>query len=158
MLTDEQIERYSRQIVLPQVGGRGQQQLLAAMVLLSGAPAVVETAGRYLVAAGLGRLILVVVENGEELATLLRESNDDCRIDCIDNLDEIDALVATATVVAASERRSATPLNRACIAARTPLVWGATHADGGLVTVLCQDEAPCLECLRSETQLPPSAE
>jgi len=37
MLTDAQIERYGRQIILPEVGGRGQERLLAARVAVAGA-------------------------------------------------------------------------------------------------------------------------
>lgn len=55
-LTDAQIERYSRQIILPQVGGRGQQRLLASTVSLIGQGPLAETAAAYLAAAGVGTL------------------------------------------------------------------------------------------------------
>ena len=48
MLADEQIERYSRQIILPQVGGKGQEKLLRARVLLNGTGPLQETALLYL--------------------------------------------------------------------------------------------------------------
>lgn len=57
-LTDAQIERYSRQIILPQVGGRGQQRLLQATVSLIGRGPLAENAALYLAAAGVGRLEL----------------------------------------------------------------------------------------------------
>lgn len=56
MLTDEQIYRYSRHILLPEIGGRGQEQLLAAKVLLIGAGGLGSVVAQYLAAAGVGTL------------------------------------------------------------------------------------------------------
>jgi len=58
MLSDLQIERYSRQILLPQVGGRGQESIFAASVEVVGDGLVARTAARYLCAAGIGRLVV----------------------------------------------------------------------------------------------------
>ena len=56
MLTDAQIERYGRQIILPEVGGRGQQRLLAARVAVAGAGPAATAAVTLLGRAGVGRL------------------------------------------------------------------------------------------------------
>lgn len=53
-LTEEQIERYSRHIILPEVGGTGQAKLLSGKVLLVGAGGLGSPAGLYLAAAGVG--------------------------------------------------------------------------------------------------------
>lgn len=62
-LTAAQVERFSRQIILPEVGGIGQERLLAARVRLLGRGAAVGWAARYLAAAGVGGL--VVAESAE---------------------------------------------------------------------------------------------
>lgn len=54
--TEEQIRRYSRHIVLHEVGGKGQKRLLEASVFLVGAGGLGSPAGIYLAAAGVGRL------------------------------------------------------------------------------------------------------
>jgi sulfur-carrier protein adenylyltransferase/sulfurtransferase len=57
--TDEQIERYSRHIILPEVGGVGQAKMLSARVLLIGAGGLGSPAAYYLAAAGIGHMGLV---------------------------------------------------------------------------------------------------
>lgn len=58
-LTNEQIERYSRNIILQQVGGKGQKKLLAAKVLIIGTGGLGAPAAMYLAAAGVGNIGLV---------------------------------------------------------------------------------------------------
>ncbi len=58
-LTEEQIERYSRHIILSQVGGVGQARLMAGRVLIVGAGGLGSPAGLYLAAAGVGTIGLM---------------------------------------------------------------------------------------------------
>jgi len=58
LLNDAQIERYSRQLILPEVGSAGQQRLQRASVLVTRCAAGA-VATRYLVAAGVGRLLIL---------------------------------------------------------------------------------------------------
>lgn len=58
-LTEEQIERYSRHIILQQVGGVGQEKLLSSKVLIVGAGGLGAPAGLYLAAAGVGTIGII---------------------------------------------------------------------------------------------------
>ncbi len=71
-LTEEQIERYSRHIILEQVGRVGQEKLLSSKVLIVGAGGLGSPAGLYLAAAGVGTIGIVDADK-VELANLHRQ-------------------------------------------------------------------------------------
>ena len=77
--TEEQIQRYSRHIVMPQVGGKGQRKLLNAKVLLIGAGGLGSPTAMYLAAAGVGTLGIVdadVVDLSNLQRQLLHDTDD----------------------------------------------------------------------------------
>src|SRR5919204_1481442 len=89
MLSDSQIERYSRQIILPQVGGKGQEKLLRARVLVNGNGPLQTTALFYLAAAGVGTIGVLAsapffvfsalaANQKEALVNVLTRLNPDC--------------------------------------------------------------------------------
>ncbi len=70
--SEDQIQRYSRQIILPEVGGQGQELLLRAKVALVGAGGLGSAVGYYLAAAGVGTLG-VIDDDRVELSNLQRQ-------------------------------------------------------------------------------------
>ena len=71
-LTDQQIERYSRHIILAEVGGTGQEKLLASKVLIVGAGGLGAPAALYLAAAGIGTIGLIDADD-VDLTNLQRQ-------------------------------------------------------------------------------------
>lgn len=72
-LTDEELDRYARHIVLKEIGGAGQMRLKAATVAIVGAGGIGSPAIQYLAAAGIGRLI-VIDDDTVELSNLQRQT------------------------------------------------------------------------------------
>ena len=127
-LTDAQIDRYSRQIILPEIGGRGQERILAARVALLGTGALAMTAGRYLAGAGVGELRLRAdaAAMGRELCGV----NPDVTV-------HVRPLDATTTVVIAADLTPAALANwaRQARAAGVPVIAAARLGDGGWIHV-----------------------
>jgi molybdopterin-synthase adenylyltransferase len=72
-LTDTQLDRYARHIILREIGGAGQQRLLDAHVALIGAGGIGSPAVQYLAAAGVGR-ITVIDDDEVSLSNLQRQT------------------------------------------------------------------------------------
>jgi hypothetical protein len=82
-LTDAQIDRYSRQIIVPHIGGRGQERLLAARVLLAGDARDIEAPLAYLVGAGVGTICLKLSDH-QPAFTEKRDLNPDVTVTLAD--------------------------------------------------------------------------
>jgi molybdopterin/thiamine biosynthesis adenylyltransferase len=145
MLTDSQIERYSRHIVLPEVGGRGQETLLRSSIALLGEGQSVVTAALYLVAAGVGKLALP-----EEHTVYLRGLNADAHLSTLegrtidDLVDMVDIVICSTAPCAVAETA-----NASCVARGTPLVWATAQDEVGYLALFesVSAGAPCLACL-----------
>jgi len=72
MLSDENLERYARHAIMPDIGEEGQEKLLAARVLVIGAGGLGSPAILYLAAAGIGRITVIDPEK-VELSNLNRQ-------------------------------------------------------------------------------------
>jgi molybdopterin/thiamine biosynthesis adenylyltransferase len=159
MLTDDQVERYSRQILLPGIGGRGQERLLAARVALVGVTLAADAAALYLAAAGVGHLVLV--GNGATAALAgLSAINPDAHIVSASLAPRHVREVLDGTDLVLSgdlDRHIGELLNAACLRAQRPLVWGRVDAGRGHVSMLCGagGTAPCLACLTPPDGPPP---
>lgn len=177
-MNDEQLLRYSRQIMLPDVDIDGQEKLLAARVLIIGLGGLGSPVAMYLAAAGVGHLVLadfdavdltnlqrqiahtsarIGMNKSASAAQALRELNPEVRIDCIEQVldaDNLAAQVAGATVVVDCTDNFQTrfAINAACVAAKVPLVSGAAIRLEGQVAVFDARVAsnPCYRCLYEE--------
>ncbi len=177
-MNDEQLLRYSRQIMLPDVDLDGQDKLLAARVLISGLGGLGSPVAMYLAAAGVGHLTLVDFDavdltnlqrqivhttarigmnKAASAAQTLRELNPGVKIETIEKLlatDELVAQVKLATVVVDCTDNFQTrfAINAACVAAKVPLVSGAAIRLEGQVAVFDAraETSPCYRCLYEE--------
>jgi molybdopterin-synthase adenylyltransferase len=162
MLTDTQIERYSRQIILPEVGARGQQALLAAAVGIVARGHLGDTLALYLAAAGVGRLGIVAADgtDGNALAAL----NPDCDVQHLPDpatAAGASQLAGTHDVVIAGNAPADTcaQLNRACVAHGRPFIWASTGAAAGCMSTFSSRiaAAPCYHCGRAQLPVIASA-
>jgi hypothetical protein len=108
-LTNSQIDRYSRQIIVPKIGGVGQERLLASRLMIVGGVAGVEPALAYLVGAGVGAIFLRVPA-GDAAAfapviAAMRDLNPDVTIQVVcDTPDRMDLVLALASNADALEK------------------------------------------------------
>lgn len=179
-MNDDQLLRYSRHILLPEIGVEGQEALLASRVLIVGAGGLGSPASMYLAAAGVGTIVLcdddevdltnlqrqilhseasvgmAKVESGREslkrLNPLVNVETVHARLEG----DALDARVGAADVVLDCSDNFATrhAINRACARHRKPLVSGAAIRFDGQVSVfdLRQPDSACYHCLFPEGQ------
>jgi len=174
-MNDDQLLRYSRQIMLSDFGIEAQQALLSARVLIIGLGGLGSPVAMYLAAAGVGHLVLcdddvVDLSNlqrqivhdtknlGQTKVTSARQSllelNPEIAITTINHrleADELQQQTALADVIVDASDNFTTRylLNETSVATRTPLVSGAAIRMDGQVTVFRPDldHQPCYRCL-----------
>jgi molybdopterin/thiamine biosynthesis adenylyltransferase/rhodanese-related sulfurtransferase len=180
-LTAEQRERYSRHLLLPEVGPEGQQKLLDAKVLLLGAGGLGSPAALYLAAAGVGTLGIVdnddvdlsnlqrqVIHNSERIGVskvdsaeqTIRELNPDVHVEKYalrlgaDNI--MDILPGYDVVVDGLDNfPTRYLLNDASVRLQIPVVSAAILGFEGQLSVFKPYDGPCYRCL---FPMPPPAE
>jgi len=177
-MNDDQLLRYSRHILLPQIGIDGQERILGARALVVGAGGLGSPVALFLATAGLGRITLcdgdavdltnlqrqiahrmatVGVNKAESARMTLAALNPDVRVDVVPERvagERLAALVAEHDVVLDCSDNFATrhAVNRACVAARVPLVSGAAVRFDGQVAVFDprRPDGACYQCLFPE--------
>jgi molybdopterin-synthase adenylyltransferase len=182
-MTDDDLLRYSRHILLDEIGIEGQERIHAARALVIGAGGLGSPAALYLGSAGIGRLTLVdddvvdltnlqrqVAHTHDRIGQLKVESARAAvlaiapALDVVALAQRVDAaalagLVADADVVLDCSDNFATrqAVNAACVAAGVPLVAGAAIAfDGQLSTWDTRAaDAPCYACVFPPASAPP---
>ena len=103
VFTPEQLKRYSRHIIMPQVGGNGQRKLLDARVLLLGAGGLGSPAALYLAAAGVGTLGIVdfdVVDFSNLQRQILHDTDDVGRPKVVSAQERLNAINPDVNVIA----------------------------------------------------------
>ena len=179
-MNDEQLLRYSRQIMLRNVDISGQQKLLSAKVLVIGLGGLGSPVAMYLTTAGIGEIIIADADE-VELSNLQRQilhtSNDIGRhktasaVDSLKSLNpesvitpiteqlggkKLNELVAKVDVVldCSDNFKTRFEINAACVANNKPLVSGAAIRLEGQVSVFRADlgTGPCYRCLYTDEQ------
>lgn len=140
-LTDDQIDRYSRQIILPEVGGIGQEKLLAARVFLAGGATFTAWTARYLAAAGVGAIEIAGAE--AELLAELRALDGGVRAANagLDRAAETSAAIIDRSAPAAGD------LSGRAWDAGVPVILVGGNDDGGWITALSASH-PASACSR----------
>ncbi|MFC1772221.1 ThiF family adenylyltransferase [Pseudomonadota bacterium] len=181
-MDDEQLLRYSRQILMPDIGTDGQQKLLDAHVAIIGAGGLGSPVAMYLASAGVGQLT-IVDDDAVELSNLQRQLlhtdsdigrtkvdsaaetlhaiNPDVRVNTLaSRLDnpQLGQLATDADILVDASDNFATrfAVNAACVTTGTPLVSGAAIRMEGQLSVFIprRDDSPCYRCLYREGDEP----
>ncbi len=179
-LTPEQRERYSRHLLLPEVGDKGQAKLLDARVLLLGAGGLGSPAALYLAAAGVGTMGIVDpdVVDASNLQRQVLHNTKRIGVPKVDSAAEtITALNPDVKVVKFQERLTSENVDRifkdfeiivdgcdnfptrylvndASVMHRKPVIHGSIFRFDGQVTTFVPHEGPCYRCLYPEPPPP----
>ncbi|MDE2058997.1 MAG: molybdopterin-synthase adenylyltransferase MoeB [candidate division NC10 bacterium] len=169
---EEQVRRYSRHIILPEVGGKGQRKLLNSSALLVGAGGLGSPAALYLAAAGVGRLGIIdadVVDLSNLQRQILHHMDDVGRpkvISAVETIGQINPDVKVEPIQAVLSSANAKDVisqydlvvngcdnfptrylvNDACVLLKKPLVDGSIFKFEGQVTVFIPGQG-CYRCL-----------
>src|SRR6266478_5580651 len=173
MLSNEEIARYSRHLIMPEVGMTGQRKLKAASVLMIGTGGLGAPLGMYLAAAGVGRLGLVdfdVVDASNLQRQIIHGTKDVGRpkiASARDRLEDINPHVEIETHETRLTSANAMSLvrnydiivdgtdnfptrylvNDACVLASKPNVYGSIFRFEGQASVFWAERGPCYRCL-----------
>ncbi|MEW5008565.1 molybdopterin-synthase adenylyltransferase MoeB [Cycloclasticus sp. 46_83_sub15_T18] len=174
-MNDQQLLRYSRQIMLPAIDIEGQERLLNSRVLIIGMGGLGSPVGLYLAAAGIGHLVINDFDD-VDLSNLQRQiahSTDDIGLPKVDSAKKsLLAINPQIEITALNQKLSANDLfaqvsqadlvldccdnfgsrfaiNDACVQSKTPLVSGAAIRFEGQISVFnpLDSNSPCYNCL-----------
>ena len=179
-LSNDEIARYSRHLILPEVGMEGQRKLKAAKVLMVGAGGLGAPLGLYLAAAGIGRIGIVdfdtvdvsnlqrqVIHGTSDLGRKKLDSAADRMLDINPNLtvdkfelaltsdNALDIIKGYDLVVDGTDNFPTRYLvNDACVLSRKPNVYGSIFRFEGQATLFAYQDGPCYRCLYPEPPPP----
>jgi molybdopterin/thiamine biosynthesis adenylyltransferase len=184
-LTREELLRYNRQIIIPDIGEEGQRKLKQAKVFVAGVGGLGSISSYYLTAAGIGYL-KIVDKDKVDYSNLnrqiihwtgdidewksvsgsrkLRNLNPHCAIDAVQaEITEANCaeLVGDCSIIvdAMDNMKTRRFLNAVSVAKGIPYLYGGVHQLDGLATTFIPGTTPCLECVfpddRAESSPPP---
>jgi molybdopterin-synthase adenylyltransferase len=171
--TREELQRYNRQIMIPEIGEAGQRKIRDAKVFVAGVGGLGSISSCYLTAAGIGNLTIVDMDRVDysnlnrqiihwtddigEWKTLsgarkLGKLNPGCAIKAIQaeiNEDNVQELIGDCSIIvdAMDNMKTRRILNAASVRNRIPYVYGGVHQLDGMATVFIPGKTPCLECV-----------
>lgn len=173
--TPEELERYSRQIMMPGMGVEKQKMIRRARVCIAGAGGLGSVSSYYLAAAGIGRLRIIDRDRVEvsnlnrqilhftpdvgQLKVLsaldkLENLNPYCRVEAVQvdiNEDNVFELIDNSDIVIDALDNIGTRriLNFASMHSRIPLIYGGVEGFSGMVSTFIPYQTPCFECIFS---------
>jgi adenylyltransferase/sulfurtransferase len=179
-LTVDEVRRYSRHLIIPDVGMTGQKRLKNARVLCVGAGGLGSPALLYLAAAGVGTLGIVdfdVVDESNLQRQVIHGQSDIGRSKAESARDSINEINPYVTVIVHSERLDSDNamqifadydlivdgtdnfatrylVNDACVLLGKPYVWGSIYRFDGQASVFWAEYGPCYRCLYPEPPPP----
>ncbi|MER3422630.1 MAG: adenylyltransferase [Nitrospiraceae bacterium] len=171
--TDDQITRYSRHILLPEVGGKGQKKIAQARILIIGAGGLGSPAALYLAAAGVGTIGLIdsdVVDLSNLQRQIIHHTSDLGRSKVVSGKEKIQALNPDVKVDVYQDRLTSKNaldivrqydvvidgvdnfpakflINDACFFADKPLVHGGILRFDGRVFTIVPKKSACYRCV-----------
>jgi sulfur-carrier protein adenylyltransferase/sulfurtransferase len=179
-LSNDEIHRYSRHLILPEVGIEGQRKLKQARILLVGTGGLGSPAAMYLAAAGVGTLGLIdfdVVDVTNLQRQIIHGTKDvgrkkiDSAMETLKDLNPHTKLIAHETALTSENALEIIRdydmvvdgtdnfptrylVNDACVLLGKPNVYGSIFRFEGQVTVLCTPDGPCYRCMYPEPPPP----
>jgi len=179
-LTIDEVKRYSRHLIIPDVGKTGQRRLKNAKVLCVGAGGLGSPALMYLAAAGVGTLGIVdfdVVDESNLQRQVIHGQSDIGRPKAVSAMETITGINPLINVILHEERLDSDNameifagydlivdgtdnfatrylVNDACVLLGKPYVWGSIYRFDGQASVFWAEHGPCYRCLYPEPPPP----
>lgn len=179
-LSHEEVQRYSRHLIMPEVGMAGQKKLKAASVLLIGAGGLGSPLAMYLAAAGIGRIGLVdydvvdytnlqrqIIHGTKDVGRLKLESAKETMLDInphvqvdtyevpLTSANALEILAPYDVIIDGTDNFPTRYLtNDACVLLGKPNVYGSIFRFEGQLSVFYAQEGPCYRCLFPEPPPP----
>jgi adenylyltransferase/sulfurtransferase len=172
-LTEQELLRYNRQIIIPEIGQEGQQKIKEARVFVAGVGGLGSISCYYLTAAGIGQLTIVdkdkveysnlnrqvihwtsdigewKTESGRRKLENLNPNGSIHAIQAEIDEENCEALIGDCSIIvdAMDNMKTRRILNEASVKLGIPYVYGGVHQLDGMATVFIPGRTPCLECV-----------